>query len=104
MILNTDLHIDINICNGACATVEVHCEVLQAYLFGQKLAHVVLKEVATCSLLQELRNREKPRHLKDVLPLHTVCTMSAVVHTSRTRVGEQGLISSAVGHTNVCTD
>jgi hypothetical protein len=57
------LHIQRNAVDGACAIVEVYCQVIQAYLLFEKLPQVMLEQIAAGPLLQELGNgKERPWH------------------------------------------
>ncbi len=48
---------------SSSAVIEVNCEVIQSNLLLQKLAEIMLQQIAASSLLQKLWYREKPRHL-----------------------------------------
>ena len=58
----THLHIESDVSDGTSAIIEVYGEVLQLYLLLQVLPQIVLQEIAACPFLDELWDREKPRH------------------------------------------
>lgn len=69
-----------DIADGSSAIVEVNCEVVQTDLLFQKLAQVVLKEVATSTLLNKLGDSEKPRHSGPLLCIHKVARIKVLIN------------------------
>ena len=65
--LDDYLHIEGNVLNTASTIVKVYCQIIQADFLFQELAQVMLKQVATCSFLQKLRDRKEPWHLYSLL-------------------------------------